>query len=140
MSAPIHRHGDSDYPHVDAEARDSFLESGPASTPIGQLEQAIESVLNQPGVNLQLIAAITGTSARTLQRRLAEHSTSFLHRLQAIRFRNAQRLLRDSTMPLKEIAQRLGYTNQSNYIRAFKHWTGVSPSEFRRLHYEDGHQ
>jgi AraC-like DNA-binding protein len=93
-------------------------------------------VLNQPGVNLQLTAAITGMSARTLQRRLAVHNTSFSHLLQAVRFRNAQRFLQDRKMPLKEIAKRLGYTDLANFIRAFKRWTGVGPNEFRQLHYK----
>lgn len=139
MSSPIRR-DTSDDPRADATARNSFLESGPASDPIGQLEQAIESVLNQPGVNLQLTAAITGTSARTLQRRLAEHGASFSHLLQRIRFRTAQHLLQDPEMPLKEIAKRLGYTDLANFIRAFKRWTGVGPSKFRRLHYGHGRE
>ena len=136
MSAPIRRPDITNCSPADAPALDSFLETGPASDLIGQLEQAIESMLNQPGLTLQHTAVAIGTSARTLQRRLAEHDTSFSHSLQAIRFRCAQRLLADPEMPLKEIAKRLGYTDLANFIRAFKRWTGVGPNEFRRLHYE----
>ena len=41
-------------------------------------------------------------------------------------------------MPLKEIAKRLGYTDLANFIRAFKRWTGVGPTDFRQLHYGEG--
>jgi AraC-like DNA-binding protein len=136
MSAPIRRLDVTGCSPADALARDSFLETGPASDPIGQLNQAIESVLDQPGLTLQQTAAAIGTSARTFQRRLAEHDTSFSRLLQAIRFRNAQSLLADPEMSLKEIARRLGYTDLANFIRAFKRWTGVGPNEFRRAHYK----
>ena len=89
-------------------------------------------------MSLGLTAAIIGASARTLQRRLAERGLSFSRVLQGVRFRNAQELLRDPRLPLTEIAKRLGYTDPANFIRAFKRWTGVGPSEFRRLQYEDG--
>jgi AraC-like DNA-binding protein len=136
MSAPLRRLDPTDCSRVDASVRDSFLETGPASDPIGQLKQAIESVLNQPGLTLQLTAAAIGTSARTLQRRLAAHETSFSQLLQAVRFRNAQRLLEDPEMSLKDIAKQLGYTDLANFMRAFKRWTGIGPNEFRRLHYK----
>ena len=103
-----------------------------------QLEQVIESVLDQPAVNLQLTASIIGTSPRTLQRRLTEQDQSFSRLLQAVRFRTAQRLLCDRAMLLAEIARRLGYADSANFIRAFKRWTGVGPNEFRKLH--DGHE
>lgn len=117
-----------------AEASDlaSFLSTGPTGAPLEQFDQAIESTLGQRDVGLQLTAAIIGVSSRTLQRYLAEHNDTFSRRLQAVRFREAQRLLRDHEMPLQEIAARLSYSDLANFIRAFKRWTGVGPSEFRR--------
>ena len=137
LSAPLPPFDASECPPADEKDRATFLESAPAVDPTGQLEQAIESALGHPEMSLQLTAAIIGTSARTLQRRLAELGWSFSRLLQGVRFRTAQRLLRDPTMPLTEIAKRLGYTGPANFIRAFKRWTGVGPSEFRRLQYDD---
>ena len=87
-----------------------------------------------------MTAAIIGMSPRTLQRQLAEEERSFSRLLQSVRFRVAQRLLRDSSMPLTEIASRLSYADLPNFIRAFKRWTGVGPNEFRKLHYDDEHE
>jgi AraC-like DNA-binding protein len=112
--------------------------TSPAADPIEQLEQVIESTLGNPELSVPFIAANIGTSARTLQRRLADHGASFSRLLQAVRFRNSQRLLRDPELPLSEIAKRLGYTDLPNFLRAFKRWAGVSPNEYRRLHY--GHE
>lgn len=138
LSVPLERFHSSDCSPPAAEERQAFFESAPSTKPVEQLEQAIESVLNQPGVSLQLTASVVGASPRTLQRRLAERNTSFSRLLQGIRFRTAQQLLKDPDKHLKDISRRLGYTNSANFIRAFKRWTGVGPSEFRRLHYEHG--
>jgi len=41
-------------------------------------------------------------------------------------------LLRSSGIPTKEIAERLGYSNVANFLRAFRRWTGQTPAAFRR--------
>jgi AraC-like DNA-binding protein len=137
MSTPIRRvDAHADCPS-DVAAREAYQRLGPALDPICQLEQAIESVLSHPRVGVRLTASIIGTSVRTLQRQLADQGTSFSRLLHAVRFRHAKSLIEDPNMPLKVIANRLGYTDSANFCRAFKRWTGVSPREFRRLHYED---
>ena len=140
LSAPLPLWDASDCPPAGDEDKATFIQSSPAAEPTAQLEQAIESALGHPKMSLPLTAAIIGTSARTLQRRLAERGSSFSRLLQGVRFRNAQRLLRDPKMPLGEIAKRLGYTDLANFMRAFRRWTGVGPNEFRRLQYQDGHE
>jgi AraC-like DNA-binding protein len=140
MTAPVRSFDVSADKLRDGFNLDFYLKSGPSSDPIGQLEQAIQSVLNHPRMSVRLAASIIGTSVRTLQRQLTEQDTSFSRLLQAIRFRMAQQLLEDPKMPLKEIANRLGYTDLANFMRAFKRWTGLGPSQYRRLHYEPEHE
>jgi AraC-like DNA-binding protein len=134
LSEPLPALDSSSRPLADANEQASLVTTSPAADPIEQLQQVIESTLGNPEMSVQFIAANIGTSARTLQRRLAEHDASFSRLLQAVRFRHSQRLLRDPGMPLTEIAKRLGYTDPANFIRAFKRWAGVGPNEFRRLH------
>jgi AraC-like DNA-binding protein len=138
LSEPLPAVDSSSRSFADANERASLLMTSPAADPIEQLEQVIESTLGNPELSVPFIAANIGTSARTLQRRLADHGASFSRLLQAVRFRNSQRLLRDPEVPLSEIAKRLGYTDLPNFLRAFKRWAGVSPNEYRRLHY--GHE
>ncbi|NJK33418.1 MAG: AraC family transcriptional regulator [Deltaproteobacteria bacterium] len=40
-------------------------------------------------------------------------------------------------MPIKTIAHTLGFDTPSNFTRSFKHWTGTSPSAFRRHAHTD---
>lgn len=124
-------------PTATDDERASFLATAPAYEPVRQLEEVIESSLEHPNIGLHLTAAIIGTSPRTVQRHLSEHELSFSRLLQAVRFRVAQRLLRDRGMPLSEIARRVGYSELANFTHAFKRWTGVSPKRFRRLHCGD---
>jgi AraC-like DNA-binding protein len=40
-------------------------------------------------------------------------------------------LLRSSGLSVKDVAQRLGYSDVANFMRAFKRWTGQTPGAFR---------
>jgi AraC-like DNA-binding protein len=78
------------------------------------------------------IADRLGVSASTLKRRLADESTTFRDvRQSLLRERAIVRLL-DQSMTISQISKDLGYSDPANFSHAFKHWTGQSPSGFRR--------
>lgn len=54
--------------------------------------------------------------------------------LQRVRLSEAARLLAETTLPVKEIASRVGYTEVPNFHRAFKAHQGVPPAAYRRAH------
>lgn len=93
-----------------------------------QLLKASDSFLGLDQVSAQL-----GLSPRTLRRRLQNSGTSFQRVLDSARKDLAAQYLRTTHMTVSEIADRLGYTSQSNFSRAFKGWTGLSPRQFREL-------
>ncbi|MBM7062582.1 AraC family transcriptional regulator [Pseudomonas sp. UL073] len=70
-------------------------------------------------------------SERTLQRRLAEEGSSYQQLLNDTRRQLAERHLRDGQLPAAEIALLLGYSEPSVFFRAFRHWTGLTPGEYR---------
>ena len=43
----------------------------------------------------------------------------------------ARNLLHRTTKPIKQVAAASGFRNEKSFIRAFRVWTGSSPSEFR---------
>jgi AraC-like DNA-binding protein len=79
------------------------------------------------------MAEIVGVHPRTLQRLLQRESLSYRQLVDEVRAERATVLLRDSDAPVTEIAFDLGYTDVSHFIRAFRRWTGVSPSRYRNL-------
>jgi LacI family transcriptional regulator len=72
-------------------------------------------------------------SPRTVQRRFADRlGRSPAQYLQALRIRRARELLRQTPLPLVDIAVRCGFEYVSNLCRSFKDVTGQTPSAFRR--------
>lgn len=71
-------------------------------------------------------------SERTLRRRLEALGTSYQALLDGVRQRLAEDYLRSTDLPVQEIAELLGYTEATNFRRAFLKWTGESPLACRR--------
>lgn len=78
------------------------------------------------------IAAMLNVSARTYRRKLAAEDTSFQDLLDAARTEHATRHLREGRLPIASIAYHLGFTDPSNFRRAYRRWTGSTPSAVRR--------
>jgi len=68
---------------------------------------------------------------RTLGRRLQVSGTTFQALLDETRAEMARQLLQDTRSSIARIAQSLGYQDPTIFTRAFRRWTGNTPSEFR---------
>lgn len=77
------------------------------------------------------IASDLFLSPRTLQQRLADRGTSFHELLNDMRRELAIGYLGRSGVSVTEITFLLGFTDVSNFTRAFKRWTGKSPTQYR---------
>lgn len=80
------------------------------------------------------VAARLDLSSRTLQRRLGERNLRFQKILDEVRGELAVQLIRDYTLSLNEVAQYLGFNDQSAFQHAFRRWQGVTPGRYRRQH------
>ena len=68
---------------------------------------------------------------RTLQRRLAEEHASYQQLLDDARRDLARKYLADERRSLGEVADLLGFADQSNLFRACKRWFGLPPGQYR---------
>ena len=73
---------------------------------------------------------------RTLSRHLKSSGLGYRGITNEIRFEIARQLLEDTTMPLGEITAALGYSEASAFTRAFRRWSGQTPTTWRA----EGHQ
>jgi len=81
--------------------------------------------------DMEAIAQPLNVSVRTLRRQLQSEGTSFQQLLEDTRQQQSKQYLRHTSLTLDEIASLLGYSEQSQFSRAFRRWTGVSPGHFR---------
>lgn len=101
----------------------------------GRVAGRVRSVLARPeGVSRSLDEAAKdlGMSARTLRRRLAHEGLTFAALLNDQRKDAALAMLRSRELSVDDVAARLGYSNAANFTRAFRQWTGMTPTAYRR--------
>jgi AraC-like DNA-binding protein len=89
----------------------------------------LNSVGGFPGV--EQMAARLHVSPRTLHRRLVELGTGYQEILDDVRRRLAEEFLRNTGLSIEEIAARTGFSDASNFRKAFRQWTGEAPAGYR---------
>ena len=95
------------------------------------VEKAIEPMLETGEVSIDRVARELGMSRQTLYRRLKEEGVTFEEILEAKRRQLAIRYLGLHRLSVKAVAYKLGFSDPAAFSRAFKRWTGVSPSAMR---------
>ncbi len=70
-----------------------------------------------------------GMSTRSLRRQLQQQGTRYHLLLDQARNELAQAYLRER-WDIERVADALGYSEPNNFMRAFKRWTGTTPSQF----------
>lgn len=78
------------------------------------------------------IAADMHMSTRTLQRKLADNGIRYQDLLDSTRRDLALRYVVEGGRSMTDISFTLGFAGQSSFTRAFKRWTGASPSDYRQ--------
>ncbi len=132
--------GDYDYPLNSADPMTASLARHLCDNQLktrikreGLLAQLREVILQEAGhfPSLDRAAGELCMSSRTLRRKLSSLGTSYQKQLDSVRLELARQYLQATSIPIAQVAQLLGFEDQSNFGRAFKRWTGYSPSTAR---------
>ena len=99
----------------------------------GLLTRVRRLLLTRPGdfPDLESAASALHTSGRSLRRHVTQMGTSYQQVLDDGRKRLALQYLTATHLPLHEISQLLGFSDPSNFRRAFRKWTGKLPGDYR---------
>ncbi|WP_396126881.1 DUF6597 domain-containing transcriptional factor [Amycolatopsis sp. FBCC-B4732] len=118
-------------------AIDNLLIANPVrlSPAARQAAETVESIARDPGITRVVqLCADTGLTTRSIQRLFAEHVgcppkwAIRIYRLNDA----AQRLVTEGEPDYAGLAVRLGYSDQSHFIRDFRTVTGQSPADYAR--------
>jgi AraC family transcriptional regulator of adaptative response / methylphosphotriester-DNA alkyltransferase methyltransferase len=86
-------------------------------------------------IELDDVARRLATSRRQLQRAFAEvGATSFRTYVAKVRMRRALELLREGELPVRDVANSVGYRQPAQFAKTFRRHHGAPPSSFRGPH------
>ncbi len=114
-----------------------------ALTQINQLRQELQSartlsaqitqMLSSAGNNFPTMESIADTlnvTSRTLQRRLSAEDTNFRELLNTVKIERAIYYMMKKNQPPKQVAYLVGFKDASSFTKAFKRYTGKTPSDY----------
>lgn len=96
-----------------------------------RVRACICAMLPRGDASLEQIARELGMGPRTLQRRLREENTSHEALLDQLRRQLGEEYLRQDHMSIEDVGLMLGFSDSRAFRRAFKRWTGRTPSQVR---------
>ena len=111
---------------------DRYIESFDESKVAHKVRELLVQMLPSGSADQEGIAAKLHRSASTLQRQLNAEGTSYRDVLEKTRRDLAEAYLSDGKYSHSQIAFLVGFSDQSNFARAFKRWTGESPGQYQK--------
>ncbi len=100
----------------------------------GLVYDALHVIEADPSRPLALddVARDIATSRRSLQRAFEGEGITFREAVAVARMRRAKQLLADGGMPVYQVADRVGYRSKAEFTKAFKRYSGMTPTEYIR--------
>lgn len=96
-----------------------------------RLKKRLIDMMSSGDVSGDTVAQAMHLSPRSLQRKLQARGLTYSQVLDDTRRELAAQYIKNSGLSLSEITFLLGFSEPSNFSRAFKRWTGCTPSEYR---------
>lgn len=115
---------------------DEYLQQAKLPEVYGVPARVVEVLQKRIGhtpLSIGHIAEELNLSKRTLQRRLQQQDISFAELRDQVRFHYSIDYLIKQHLSIDSISASLDFSDRTSFTNAFKRWTGLSPSTFRKL-------
>ena len=99
----------------------------------GRVISALQERIGNASLSIDRIADDLNLSKRTLQRRLQQSEISFAQLRDNVRFHHSISHLIEFHESIDSISSSLDFSDRTSFTNAFKRWTNLSPSAFRKL-------
>ncbi len=99
----------------------------------GRVVEVLKRRISHSSLAIDHIASELNLSKRTLQRRLQQQNISFAELRDQVRFHYSIDYLIEQNMSIDSISSALDFSDRTSFTNAFKRWTNLSPSTFRKL-------
>ena len=116
------------------EERIAQIKGDPEAEFLDDLRRLLRTRLTRHRCSADDIAGLLAMHRRTLSRRLEGSGMGYRAIVNEIRFEIARQLLEDTEVSLGQIAAALCYSEASAFTRAFRGWSGLTPSAWRSGH------
>ncbi|MEO0442269.1 MAG: helix-turn-helix domain-containing protein [Pseudomonadota bacterium] len=100
----------------------------------GEVVDVLQKRIGREALNIEDVATDMNLSKRTLQRRLQQEVISFAALRDLVRFNKAIDCLLKKDMNIESTSNYLDFSDRTSFTNAFKRWTNLSPSVFRKVY------
>jgi AraC-like DNA-binding protein len=114
------------------------MESGQSTPFVEHVRRAIYAMTFTASASSANLARLFNLNERTLGRYLEREGATVRDLIGEVRCELSQHLLRDTALPVTEISSLLCYSDATVFARAFRGWSAMSPTDWRKLHASAG--
>ncbi|CUH41819.1 helix-turn-helix domain-containing protein [Ruegeria atlantica] len=104
----------------------------PAKSIVSSIKQALRPHIGEPDLSGPKMALICGMNYRIMMRVLAFEGTNLTQLTNDLKCEIAVEALAQEETSISDIAGQLGYSDSTSFTRAFRKWTGFSPTKYRK--------
>jgi AraC-like DNA-binding protein len=131
LSLPVVQNQDELLDYLNQIPLQWFKKQSYYDTCSAQVLKLLEDATLEKKSNLETVAAQLNMTSRTLRRKLMAEGSRFQQLKDNVKRDKAISLFEQPNLTLSDIGLAVGFTELATFSRAFKHWTGVSPSTYR---------
>jgi AraC-like DNA-binding protein len=123
--------GNRDLAHANDRVAEAYLASLNPDLVQDKVREILLDLMPSGNVSQGTVAGQLNKSVSSLQRQLKTEGVTYQQILDDARHQLSTRFLREQSYSLGQIAYLIGFSDQANFSRAFKRWTGVTPTTYR---------